>query len=197
MATLEFWYEFASTYSYLAAGRINAVAAEARVPVVWKPFLLGPIFASQGLTDSPFNVFPVKGAYMWRDMERYCIRYGLPLRRPSVFPRNGLLAARVALVGVDEGWCPDFTPAVYRANFGEDQDVSDPAVIGLILSGLGLDADRILEAAVAQPNKDRLRAQSEEALSRGIFGAPTFFIGSEMFWGNERLEDALDMARLL
>lgn len=194
MAPLEFWFEFASTYSYLAASRVSEVAAEAGVPVMWKPFLLGPIFGSQGLTDSPFNLYPVKGRYMWRDMERHCARYDLPYRRPAVFPRNGLLAARVALFGVDEGWCPDFTPAVYRANFGEDQDISDPAVIGGILSGLGLDAARILEAAQGQFNKDRLRAQSNEALSRDIFGAPIFFVGTEMFWGNDRLEEAIEWA---
>ena len=94
--TLEFWYEFASTYSYLASARVDAVATAAGVQVEWRPFLLGPIFKEQGWNDSPFNLYPAKGRYMWRDMERLAAGYELPFRKPSVFPRNGLAAARVA-----------------------------------------------------------------------------------------------------
>ena len=92
---LEFWFEFASTYSYPAAMRVEGLCAAADVRLCWRPFLLGPIFAAQGWNDSPFNIYPVKGRYMWRDLERICARERLPLRRPSQFPRNGLLAARV------------------------------------------------------------------------------------------------------
>ena len=97
MKKITFWFEFASTYSYLAAMRIELLAQASGLVVEWKPFLLGPIFAGQGLTDSPFNVFPIKGAYTWRDLERECIKYGFPvLQKPAVFPGNGMLAARVA-----------------------------------------------------------------------------------------------------
>ena len=99
--TLEFWYEFASTYSYLSAMRIEPLAQAAGVDVRWRPFLLGPIFAAQGLTSSPFNLYPVKGRYMWRDMEREGARFGVPFKRPDTFPQNGLVAARVALYGAD------------------------------------------------------------------------------------------------
>ncbi len=95
-AELEFWFEFASTYSYPAAERVVAAAVEAGAVLRWMPFLLGPIFAAQGWKDSPFNLYPAKGAYMWRDLERLCAAQGLPFQRPSVFPRGGLLAARVA-----------------------------------------------------------------------------------------------------
>jgi 2-hydroxychromene-2-carboxylate isomerase len=95
-ASVEFWFEFGSTYSYLSAARIENIAAAAGVPVLWEPFLLGPIFAEQGWDDSPFNVYPAKGCYMWRDMERLCAKYCIPFTRPSRFPRNGLLAARIA-----------------------------------------------------------------------------------------------------
>src|SRR6185369_6577026 len=96
---IEFWFEFASTYSYPAAWRVEELARDAGCEVAWRPFLLGPIFAGQGWNDSPFNVYPAKGKYMWRDLARVCAKHDLPLRHPSQFPRNGLLAARVALVG--------------------------------------------------------------------------------------------------
>jgi 2-hydroxychromene-2-carboxylate isomerase len=126
---VEFWFEFASTYSYPAASRIEAAAAAAGVPLVWRPFLLGPIFGRQGWNDSPFNIYPAKGRYMWRDLARICERHRLPLRRPSRFPRNGLLPARVALLGSGAPWGPAFVRAVYRANFAEDREISDPAVV--------------------------------------------------------------------
>src|SRR5215468_8509234 len=94
---LEFWFEFASTYSHLAVSQVEDAARAAGVALVWRPFLLGPVFKAQGWDDSPFNVYPVKGRYMWRDLERICAKQGVPLRRPSCFTRNGLLAARVAL----------------------------------------------------------------------------------------------------
>ncbi|HEU6443279.1 MAG TPA: DsbA family protein, partial [Microvirga sp.] len=112
---LEFWYEFASTYSYLTAMRIEQAAKEAGVELVWRPFLLGPIFKAQGWDTSPFNLYPSKGRYMWRDMEREAARFGLPLFKPTPFPQNTLLAARIALLGLDRGWTPVFTKAVYMA----------------------------------------------------------------------------------
>lgn len=189
--TLEFFYEFASTYSYLSALRIESLARARGIEVRWRPFLLGPIFKEQGWTDSPFNHFPVKGRYMWRDLERRAGRYGLAFRRPSQFPRNGLLAARIALVGVGEGWAPEFSRRVYAANFVEDLDIARPEVLSPLLSGLGLEPAEILKRAEAEANKAALRAQTERAKSLGIFGAPCFVVGEELFWGDDRLEDAL------
>jgi 2-hydroxychromene-2-carboxylate isomerase len=194
-ATLAFWYEFASTYSYPAAARIEAGANTAGVAVEWRPFLLGPIFAAQGWTDSPFNLYPVKGRYMWRDLERICAREGLPFRRPSRFPRNSLLAARVALIAAGEGWGAEFTRAVYRANFAEDRDIADADVIGGVLSALGRPAAPILARAGSPEIKQRLKAQNEEAVALGIFGAPSFTIAGELFWGNDRLDEAIAWAR--
>jgi 2-hydroxychromene-2-carboxylate isomerase len=191
--TLGFWYEFASTYSYPAAARIEAAVAPGTT-IEWRPFLLGPILARQGWTDSPFNLYPAKGRYMWRDLERICAALGLPLRRPTAFPRNGLLAARVALIAADEGWCGPFTRAVYRANFAEDQDIAAPAVIAGILETLGRPAPALLARAAEPEIKDRLKAQTEAAAAHGIFGAPSFTVGGELFWGNDRLEEALAWA---
>ncbi len=192
---LEFWYEFASTYSYLAAMRVEAAAEAAGVALVWRPFLLGPIFAAQGWSSSPFNLYPAKGRYMWRDMEREAARLGLPFYRPGAFPQNGLLAARLALLGADRGWTPAFTRAVYTAEFGEGRDIADRGVIAGILADLSVDPEATLAEAQGDANKLRLRRLNEEAASRGVFGAPTFLAeDGEMFWGNDRLEQALDWA---
>jgi 2-hydroxychromene-2-carboxylate isomerase len=195
VATLAFWYEFASTYSYPAALRLEQVAAAAGVEIEWHPFLLGPILARQGWNDSPFNLFPAKGSYMWRDIERVCAREGLPFRRPSAFPRNSLLAARAALVAAEENWCGEFSRAVYRANFVADRDIADPKVIGAIIDELGRSSAAVLARAATPGIKDRLRAQTDEAMARGIFGAPSFTVGNELFWGNDRLEQAVEWAK--
>ena len=188
---IDFWYEFGSTYSYLSVMRIEAVAQAAGADVRWRPFLLGPIFAEQGWDDSPFNIYPTKGRYMWRDLERLCEDYELDFKRPSIFPRNGLMAARVACIASDEGWCADFTRAVFTANFAQDRDIADVDVLADILSDVGRDPAAIMEASRATTNKERLRCQTEEAKRRGIFGAPSFTVGEELFWGNDRLGTAV------
>lgn len=153
--TLEFWYEFASTYSYLSAMRIENLAKEKGVGVSWKPFLLGPIFHSQGWDNSPFNIYPAKGAYMWRDMARQCDKYGLLFRRPDIFPVHSVTAARLALIGAQDGWCPDFTCRVYHAQFADGQDVSDRHVLAGVLTDMDLDATMLLEKNGYARNQDR------------------------------------------
>lgn len=192
--SLEFWFEFASSYSYLAAMRIETLARAAGVEVVWRPFLLGPVFLSLGWNDSPFNIYPPKGRYMWRDLARLCAKYGLPFRLPSQFPRNGLLAARVALAAEGQAWMPAFTRAALRANFGEDRDIAEAEVIRQLLGEVGVEAGPWLTAADSEAVKAGLRRQTERATELGIFGAPTLLVGEEMFWGNDRLEDALAWA---
>ncbi len=192
---VEFWFEFASTYSYLSVMRIERAAETAGVEVAWRPFLLGPVFLALGWNDSPFNIYPPKGRYMWRDLARLAAKYELPFQVPSRFPRNGLLAARVALVGVAEGWVAPFARAAMRANFAEDRDIGEPTVIAQILRELALPADDVLVRAQTEDNKRALRRQTERAAELGLFGAPSFRVGDELFWGNDRLEDALAWAR--
>ena len=189
--TLDFWFEFASTYCYPAAMRIAPLAAAAGVTVRWRPFLLGPIFKAQGWDTSPFNIYPDKGRYMWRDLERLCAALDLPFKRPDRFPQGSLLAARVATVGLDEAWGEDFVRAVYRAEFGEGRVISEPTVIGELLAGLGVDPATTLAQAQSDVTKVKLRAQTEDAQRLGIFGAPSFVVNGELFWGNDRLEQAL------
>ncbi|MGB8187693.1 MAG: 2-hydroxychromene-2-carboxylate isomerase [Pseudolabrys sp.] len=194
--TLDFWFEFASTYSYPAAMRISPLAEAAGVAVRWRPFMLGPIFKEQGWTTSPFNLFPAKGRNMWRDLERTCGTIGLPFVRPTTFPQNTLLAARVALVGLAEAWGEDYCRAIYRAEFAEGRTVEEIKTIAGVLTGLGLDAGAVLDRAQSNENRSQLRARTEEAQRLGIFGSPSFVTaGGELFWGNDRLEAALNWAR--
>jgi 2-hydroxychromene-2-carboxylate isomerase len=190
-AGIDFWFEFASSYSYVAIHEVRNLD----VPVVHRPFLLGPIFASQGWNDSPFNLYPVKGRYMWRDMERLCEAAGLPLIRPSKFPRNGLLAARIAISSEQAPWMPEFCRRVYRANFGEDREISEPSVLDEIAGSLGLDGPALRAAAETPVAKQRLRDQTARAIALGIFGAPTFVVGNELFWGGDRLLHAVQWSR--
>lgn len=192
MSRLEFWFEFASTYSYIAAEEIEEKASAVGVQVIWRPFLLGPVFAGQGWRDSPFNLYPAKGAYMWRDIERLCRRKPIAWRRPSVFPRNGLLAARVATALEASKMLPDFVRSVYRANFFSDLDISQASVLAEILRSLSLDAQATLEQASDEAVKRSLRERTAEAMSRGVFGAPSFFVKDELFWGSDRLDAALE-----
>jgi 2-hydroxychromene-2-carboxylate isomerase len=192
---VQFWFEFASTYSYPAAMRIEQAAAARGVAIEWRPFLLGPIFAAQGWNDSPFNIYPAKGRYMWRDLERLCAKHSLPLRRPSRFPRSGLLAARIACSVEGAAWLPEFVRAVYLANFAEDREISDRGVIAELLEALDQPAASLIERAEAEETKATLRARTEEAKHLGIFGAPSFVVAAELFWGNDRLDDALEWAQ--
>ncbi len=194
-APLEFWFEFGSTYSHVGALRIEEECRAAGVPLVWKPFLLGPIFTAQlGIKDSPFNVNPVRSRYMWRDLERLCAKHGLPWRKPSVFPRGTVLAARVACAGEGQPWLGDFIRAVFRANFAEDRDISQPAVLSELLRGLGAEPEAVLASAVTDENKARLRANTDQASALGIFGAPNCVTRGELFFGQDRIADAIAWA---
>lgn len=191
---IQFWFEFGSTYSYPAAMRIEAAAKAVEVAVDWRPMLLGPIFAAQGWKDSPFNLYPVKGAYMVRDLERICGALDLPFVMPTPFPQNALLAARIA-TALEGELRARFARAVYALEFGEGRTISDPLAMAEALRRAGLDA-ALMEKAQEQSVKDALRAATEEAQAAGVFGAPAFVTADgELFWGNDRLEQALEWAR--
>jgi 2-hydroxychromene-2-carboxylate isomerase len=199
-AVLDFWFDFASTYSYPAAMRIGALAATTEVAVRFRPFLLGPIFKAQGWTTSPFNLYPAKGRHMWRDLERLCADLDLPFRRPDPFPQNSLLAARVALSGLEQALGDDFPGedfcrAVFQAEFGEGRRIDDPATIADILVRSNIEPHPALAAAQSDASKARLRVQTDEAQRLGLFGAPSFVTADgELFWGNDRLDAALRWA---
>ena len=191
---MEFWFDFASTYSYVAAMRVERACERAGVQLAYRPFLLGPIFTELlGIKDSPFNVQPLRGRYMWRDLERLCEKHGFAWRRPTVFPRNSVLAARVACcAGAAVG---PVTRAIFAANFAEDRDISDPAVLRDAVDRAGADGAALLAQAQTPEVKLRLRANTDQARQLGIFGAPDFMVDGELFFGQDRLEDALAWAR--
>ncbi|HEY5799328.1 MAG TPA: 2-hydroxychromene-2-carboxylate isomerase [Burkholderiaceae bacterium] len=194
MHTIECWFDFGSNYSYLSLLRIQRLATDAGLRVELKPFMLGPIFKSLGWESSPFVLQEMKGRYVWRDMQRQCDKYGLRWRQPSIFPRNALLAARVALQAEGAPWLAVFCEQVMAANFADDRDIADEGVIADVLTGLGVDAATAINTAKSDDSKAALRAHTAEAQARGIFGAPMFFVDGEMFWGNDRLEDAISYA---
>ena len=194
MPELEFWFEFGSNYSYLSVMRIEEIAARYGVKVRWLPFMLGPIFQSFGWNNSPFVLQREKGEYVWKDMARQCRKYGIPWKMPTQFPRLGVLPLRVVLVAAAKAWVGDFARQVMLLNFAYDRDINSKEAIGEILEKLGAPAADLIAEAQSDPVKLRLREQTEAAKARKVFGAPTFFARGEMFWGNDRLEDALDYA---
>jgi len=193
---MEFWFDFASNYSYLSVMRVTALAREAAVEVQWRPFLLGPVFKAFGWDNSPFVLQKEKGRYVWQDMPRECAKYGLQWRQPTEFPRHSVLAARVALVGEGQPWLVPFCERVMLRNFAEDRGISTEADVAEVLQALGVEAAPVLLAAQTDENKLRLRERTGQARQRGLFGAPTFFVGDEMFWGNDRLDDAIACAKM-
>ena len=195
MAAIDFFYEFASTYSYPAAMRVEEVAGKAGVTVRWRPFLLGPIFAEAGWTTSPFNLIPAKGRNMWRDLERITADLGLPFQKPDPFPQNGLTAARIATSLPDDGKRAAFSRELYRLEFGEGLSITDAEVLGRALKAAGVEPAMALIAAGSDGVKQALRATTEEAKAKGLFGAPSIVTADgELFWGNDRIEQAVAWA---
>lgn len=190
---ITFWFDFASTYSYLSAMRIGDMATRLNLGIRWQPFLLGPIFAEQGWDTSPFNLYPAKGAYMWRDLERQCEARNLAFMRPDPFPQHSLLAARVALAALEHDNGASFCREVFCAQFARGADISNPATIADCLHRSGF-PETLMDKADDQHIKDRLRDHVSRARAVGIFGAPSFTVGSELFWGDDRLDSAMQHA---
>ncbi|MEM7694647.1 MAG: 2-hydroxychromene-2-carboxylate isomerase [Pseudomonadota bacterium] len=185
---LTFWYDFSSSYAYLAAMRLEAEAAGA--PVVWRPFLLGPIFTEAGYGGSPNLVGAAKAAYMWRDIGRAAAALGLPFVKPAVFPQKSVLAGRVALAAPDDER-PRLTRAIFTQTFAHGRDIADPAVVADAIAEAGCDAN-LLDRASEPMVKQALFDAVDDAKAAGVFGAPTFMLpDGELYWGNERMAEAL------
>jgi len=189
---LDFWFDFGSSYSYPASQRIQALAAASGVTIRYRPFMLGAIFKEQGWTTSPFNLYPAKGRYMWRDLARICNALGLPLVQPDPFPQNSLLAARVATAAAGEPWVGAYCANVFLEAFAHGRSISDAEVIQSVVLRFDADAARWLALAQTPEVKEKLRAETDTARTLGIFGAPSFVAADgELFWGNDRVEAAL------
>lgn len=184
---LEFFYDFVSPFTYLAHTQLPGVVSRTGCRLVARPFLLGGVFKATG--NSPGISVPAKGPYMFADLGRWTKRYGVPLQLPATFPFNSLKAMRGAVVAVRQGREEPFRDACFRAIWAEGVDLSSPEELARVAESAGLDGGALLAAIETQDVKDALVASTQEAVERGAFGAPTFFVnGSEMFWGNDRLE---------
>ncbi|MEM6849760.1 MAG: 2-hydroxychromene-2-carboxylate isomerase [Pseudomonadota bacterium] len=191
---LTFWYDFTSTYSYLAAMRMEDEAARSGVEVVWRPLILGPIFAEAGFKTSPNIIDPAKARYMWRDLARRAEGRGLPFRVPADFPMRSINAARAALA-VSDAERPGLSRAIFERGFGEGRDINDPAVLAEAVAAAGHDPAAIMDRIGAPEVKEALRSAVSEARGQGVFGAPAFICpDGELFWGDDRLADALEWA---
>jgi 2-hydroxychromene-2-carboxylate isomerase len=184
---IEFWFDFSSPYSYLAAEKIDALAASYQRSVHWRPILLGAIF--QITNAVPLVQLPLKGDYSVRDFARSARFLGLPFTMPSQFPLPTQQAARAYywLCDHEMAKAHDFARAIFRALFVHDRDISDLAVVCDVAASMGLDPDA-LSLAVARPEvKAQLKSETDAAILKGVFGAPFFMVGDESFWGVDRL----------
>jgi len=183
---LEFFFDYASPYSYLASTRVEAVVRRAGAELRWRPFLLGAVFKESGNTSPASNM--CKARYMLKDLLDWTRHYDLPdFMLPDGFPSSSLKAARLGLVADEHGRLIAFTHALYREVFAEGKDLSDLGVLTGVLQRIGMGAEESLRRSEAPEIKDRLRRNTDDALTRGAFGAPTFFIGDDMYFGNDRL----------
>jgi len=194
LATLEFFYDFVSPYSYLASTRVEAVAARTGAALRWRPFLLGGVLKATD-NKAPADT-PAKYAHLKVDTARWAKRLGVPFAFPRAHPFSTVLAMRCALAAEKQGKLIPFTHAAFRAAWAEDRDLTKPEVLAGVASSVGLDGPALV--ATAPDFKAALVANTEEAVRRGTFGAPTFFVGDELFVGNDRLdfvEEALRSSR--
>lgn len=187
---IDFYFFIGSTYTYLSVSRAETLAAQAGVELVWRPFSVRTLMREQN--NIPFADKPAKSRYMWRDVERRAARFGVPFDGVPPYPIDAdELANHVATLAAGEGWCRAFTQAAYRAWFMDRQDPGTPAVLRRILHSLGHDAERCIGRATDDVTRREYLASTEQARQLGIFGSPTFAVGQEIFWGDDRLEDAL------
>lgn len=185
MKQIEFFWDPASPYTYLAGTQIDALAARHGAAVAWKPFVLGKVFEATG-NRAPATI-PAKGKHLFQDIQRWAALYGVLLRFPKIFPINSIAALRAGCAANTQGRGGEFAQAVMHAYWAEGADIAQPEALVAIASGIGLDGAALLAQTQDQAIKDQLRANTDEALQRGAFGAPTFYVGDQMFWGNDRL----------
>ena len=186
MASIEFFWDPVSPYTYLASTQLPTLAREAGVALVYRPFFLGGVMQTTG--NRPPATVASKGRYMMADLQMWAHAYKVPLTPPKPFPAKTILALRAGLVAEQHGDGERYAQAIMRAYWGQGRDISDPAVVSAVLSELGLDAPAILALTEQDAIKAALKANTEEAVARGAFGAPSLFVGEQLFWGNDRLD---------
>ena len=194
VSSIDFWFSIGSTYSYLTIMRLKDVERQVGIPFEWRPFSVRRIMIEQN--NVPFAEKPVKSAYMWRDIERRAATYGLPVRVPAPYPlREFDLANKVAIVGRSEGWCEEYVIATYKRWFQQGQPAGSEPNLSTSLNEIGQDPLRVIAKAEEYMTRNAYFSATDEAENLGVFGAPTFVVGQEVFWGDDRLEDAVDWFR--
>ncbi len=188
MKTVEFFFDYSSPYSYLAATQMEGLAARTGASVLWRPFVLGAVFKAAG--NTPPAAVAAKVPYLLKDLQRWASHYDVPFRFASRFPVNAIKALRLTLTAEAQGAdkAASVALAAFRALWVEDRDITALPELHAIAAAAGLDAERALREIEDPAIKDRLREYTDGAIRRGAFGAPTFFVGDEMFWGDDRLQ---------
>lgn len=185
---LEFFFDYGSPYSYLASTQVEAVCSRAGAELSWRPFLLGAVLKATGTGEPEAIGSMYKARYLLKDLGDWCRHYGLPeFVLPEAFPLNALKADRLGLVALEQGKIAAYTQAVYRAAFVQGQDLSQSQVLTRVLEEVGMDPQASFQRMLSQDIKDRLRQNTDDAVTRGAYGAPTFFVEADMFFGNDRL----------
>jgi 2-hydroxychromene-2-carboxylate isomerase len=192
--TIDFWFTMGSTYSYLSVLRLAEVERASGVTFRWRPFHL--LLILQEMKHVPFADKPAKARYMWRDIERRAAMYGLPAKLPAPYPaKQSVTANLVAIVGMREGWGADFVRAAYRRWFVQGEETGSEPNLSASLRGIGQDPSRVLALANSTETNNDLLAETAAARELGIFGSPTFSIRREIFWGDDRIDDAIGWVR--
>ncbi len=187
---IDFWLTLGSTYSYLSVMRLPELERSTGIRFRWRPFHLLVIL--QEMNHVPFADKPAKSAYMWRDIERRAAMYGMPVKVPAPYPAKASITANlVATVGMREGWGGDFIRAAYRRWFVLGEETGSEPNLSESLREIGQDPAAALAAADSAETREALAAETAVAKDLGIFGSPTFVVGRELFWGDDRLEDAI------
>jgi 2-hydroxychromene-2-carboxylate isomerase len=191
---IEFWFSIGSTYTYLTVMRIDDIAKREQTDVCWRPFPVGNLMDEQN--NIPFRGKPVKTAYMWRDIERRAAMYGFPARVPAPYELAEYhLVNKIAVLADREGWCRDYVKESYRRWFEDGEEISQAPYVQQALQRIGQDPTRVLAAARRAANEQAYRQITDEARRLGVFGSPSFVVAGEVFWGDDRLEDAIRWAQ--
>ncbi len=191
---IDFWFTMGSTYSYLSVMRLADVERSTGVAFRWRPFHL--LLILQEMKHIPFADKPTKSRYMWRDIERRAAMHGLPVKLPAPYPaKQSVTANLVAIVGMREGWGADFVRAAYRRWFQAGEETGSEPNLSSSLRDIGQDPVRVLTLANSAAANETMLAETDAARALGIFGSPTFSVGEELFWGDDRLEDAVGWYR--
>jgi 2-hydroxychromene-2-carboxylate isomerase len=187
---IDFWFSIGSTYSYLTVMRVEDVAREHGITIRWRPFDVRAIMIE--MDNLPFTHKPIKARYMWRDIERRATTHGLPWSGIPPYPIKHLpFANRIALIGAKDGWCAQYAKAAYQRWFVKGQDPSIEPDLSGALQDIGQNPERAIAAAASEELKAALNTETNAARALGIFGSPTFVTEGEIFWGDDRLEDAI------